>query len=416
MSFHRPAFRLLLSRYLLSKSMVLPVLGVGIGILAYTIVMSIMGGFVQNLKNRLLSMESHIEIVKKDGFGFLEEKPELIEMVERISNEIVGVSPFQKGDAILQSQARAMTVFVVGIDSVRAKKSSGMEKYLADKNFNVLDKDMRALMEGPEMTFPPLVMGDGVASLMRVDVGDRVTLVSTLPEEGPGGLAPKQMPFVVADTLHSGNMSFDAKWIVVSLEMANHFFGTEGMWAGLQVKIKDPLNVEELIPELDLALAPHGLRAKPWTESNRAFLKALKLERWGMNLVMTMITIVGCFSITITLVLAVKRKQREMAVLRSVGLSKHQLGALYLWQGFLIGILGVAWGLGLGLALLYVLEHVSLPFLTSAYTSRPGFPVLIDKETLALFCGSSLVLAILAAFWPSFEVMKIDVVETLSDR
>ncbi len=167
--------------------------------------------------------------------------------------------------------------------------------------------------------------------------------------------------------------------------------------------------------ELNELLAAEQLRAKPWTESNKALLKALRLERWGMSFVLYMVILVGCFSITITLVLAVRRKAREMAILRSLGLRRIDLGLLYLFKGGSIGLAGVLLGLSVGLILLQFVSKVPLPILQDAYSGR-GLPVLISWPDLFMVSLGSLLLSIAASVWPAIEVMRIDPVETLSDR
>jgi lipoprotein-releasing system permease protein len=134
-----------------------------------------------------------------------------------------------------------------------------------------------------------------------------------------------------------------------------------------------------------------------------------------MSFVLYMVILVGCFSITITLVLAVRRKAREMAILRAVGLRRLDLGLLYLLKGGSIGVLGVVLGLSVGLAALQLISHIRLPVLQDAYSGR-GLPVLISWQDLAIVSLGSVLLSVAASLWPAVEVMRIDPVETLSDR
>ncbi|MBX9704577.1 MAG: FtsX-like permease family protein, partial [Silvanigrellaceae bacterium] len=153
----------------------------------------------------------------------------------------------------------------------------------------------------------------------------------------------------------------------------------------------------------------------PWTESNKPLLKALKIEHLGMTFVLGMTLLVGCFSITISLLLALRRKAREMAILRSTGLRKKDLGILFILKGFMIGVIGVTLGLSSGLGVLYLVSHVQIPFLTTAY-HKETLPVLIQYSQIISVCVGSLILAMLAAVWPAIEVMRLDVVKTLSER
>lgn len=420
------ALRFLLFRYLISSflakrsrsqatiGVVLPVLGVAIGVAAFTVVLSVMTGFVTNMKERLLGLESHIEVVRAEGFGNIEASSGLLEKLEKLNPGIVAAAPFQKGDAILQTRSRAATVVFLGIDPERGKKSSGFEKFLTvERDLLTLAGDAVSLEDGA--SFPAVILGRDLANMLNVTVGDRVTLVSTTPEEGPGGLAPRQLPVVVVDILSTGSPTHDSKLVLASDTTAAAFLDLEGEWAGVQLRLKEPLDAESVSQMLNASLAAEGLRAKPWTEANRTLLRALKLERWGMSFVLYMVIVVGCFSITITLVLAVKRKAREMAILRAVGFEKKDLGLLYLLEGFVIGAIGAGIGLAAGLGILEVIRSAKFAFVNQAYAGK-NIPVIVDWESIAFVCAGSLVLAMVAAVWPAWEVMKIDVVETLSDR
>jgi len=128
-----------------------------------------------------------------------------------------------------------------------------------------------------------------------------------------------------------------------------------------------------------------------------------------------MVILVGCFTISITLVLSVRRKAREMAILRAIGFERRELGRVYVFQGLVIGAVGVALGLGLGLLSLHILSTSQLPFLNQSYSGKP-FPVLVDWMDCGRVVVGSLVLSMIASVWPAWEVMRINVVETLSDR
>jgi len=428
----------LLKRYLLSSWMArrrrlqstfgvaLPIVGIAVGVCAFTVVLSVMGGFVHGLKKRLLGVEPHIEIVVKDGFGRVPASAALLEKIPTFSREIIAVAPFMKSDVILQSSRKPITAVLWGVDPDRADAVMQFSGYMssAQSQLSELSKDSFSDSDDNELgkanqarlgKFPTLFAGDKLLEVLDAEVGDRLTLISTQPDEGLGGFAPTQQPAVVGGSFQTGSLTHDSKVVLARLELVQKFMNAEGEWSGVQVALKEPLDAEQIAAEMNKQLASEGLRAKPWTESNKALLKALRLERWGMSFVLYMIILVGCFSITITLVLAVRRKAREMAILRSLGLRRADLGLLYLCKGGSIGTIGVLLGLLCGLFLLQLISHVPLSILQDAYPGR-GLPVLVSwKELLGVSLGS-VVLSIVAAVWPAIEVMRIDPVETLSDR
>lgn len=401
------------TRAVAAVGVALPIIGVAVGVCAFTVVLSVMGGFVKNLKARLLSMESHIEVVTSN-FGQIPEDYSLIEQIREASPRIIGVSPFQRGDAVLRSASRPSTVLLVGVDTVRARQSSEVERFVSSLSLDILEHEMPST-DSDGATFSPIIVGKTLLRHMSAGEGDRLTLVSTVSEEGPAGFAPRQYPVVVAASLNSGNVIFDGKWALASIDFVNEFFDLQGSWAGIQVQVDDPLDVVSVAEVLDGLLLERGLRAKTWMEANSTLVRALALERWGMRFVMFMIILVGCFSITITLVLAVRRKTREMAILRSFGFRRSDLGIVFLVQGATVGLFGVVLGLAVGLGVLFVVQHVNLPWLSSYYSGVP-LPVLIDWGDIAMVSVGSFLLATIAAVWPAVDVMRIDVVETLSGR
>jgi lipoprotein-releasing system permease protein len=403
--------------------------GVAVGVAAFTVVLSVMSGFVSNMKKRLLGVEPHIEIVRTGSFGNI---PAQNGLLEKISGNqslqkkygIEALSPFVKGDAIIQSNGRATTIVLHGVDSQTKKAATSFSQFLHSySELSFLNK----FSTSAEGDFPTVAIGAELMNALALSVGDRVTLVSTTPEEGPFGLAPKQFPVVIGDGLTTGAPTYDAKAVVASLEVAEDFFGIENEWSGIQLKLSEPLNADNVAEGLNEFISknsklletnegekPTPLRAKPWTESNKALLRALKLERWGMSFVLAMVILVACFSITITLVLTVRRKQREMAILRALGMRKKELGALYLFEGLAIGAIGVGAGVGVGLVLLAALQSDKFPLLARVYAGK-GIPVIVDWNAIATVVTGSLILSVVAALWPAVEVMKIDVVDTLRD-
>ncbi len=430
------AILFLLKRYLLSSSLgrrrrmqatfgiALPVFGIAVGVCAFTVVLSVMGGFVQGLKKRLLGVEPHIEIVVREGFGRIPENPELLTRLPELSKDIIAVTPFMKSDVIVQSSRKPMTALLWGIDPGKAEAVMQFKTYFAapEDSFSALSED--AAVDSQSLssdenhssgTFPTLFAGEKLLEILDTEAGERLTLISTQPDEGLGGFAPTQQPVVVAGSFQTGSLTHDSKVIFTRLKVVQKFMDAEGEWSGIQVALREPLDAEKVSLTLNNALKSEGLRAKPWTESNKALLKALRLERWGMSFVLYMVILVGCFSITITLVLAVRRKAREMAILRSIGLRRIDLGLLYLCKGGSIGIVGVLLGLGSGLILLQIVSRIPLSVIEDAYPGH-GLPVLVSWPDLLGVSIGSLVLSIIAAIWPAVEVMRIDPVETLSDR
>lgn len=428
MSKKSKAIRFLLYRYLISPwasrskrnsssvGVLLPVLGVAIGVFAFTVVLSVMGGFTTDIKQHLLNLQAHIEIISSEKGKQIPESSALIEKVKSFSNEIVSISPYQSGDVILQVGNKGQMARLEGIEPSLAENILNIQKFLSNGiDLSILKRKIPAENILNSDLFPTVIIGHDLMISLGLNIGDSLTLVSTVPDDGPGGIAPSQFPVVIAGTINSGSFAFNQKVVLSSLKVANLFFQTQNNWLGLQLKLKQPLEADKISKELDKIINPLGFRAKPWTESNSALLKTLTLERWGMSFVMMMIILVGCFSISISLLLSIRRKSSEMAILRSMGFEQLDLSKLFLWQGFLIGLAGVIIGLILGGICLYFIHNYQIPFITSSYSSKP-LPILINKLDLIFISVGSVLLAMLAAVWPAIEVKNLDIIEILSVR
>lgn len=422
------AIRFLLYRYLISSwasksrgsaaaiGVLLPVLGVAIGVFAFTVVLSIMGGFVTNIKSHLLNMQAHIEIISIERGKQIPIDSSLMEKIKSLSKEIISISPYQSGDVILQAGNKGQMARLEGLDPSLAESTLGIQKFLSnDISLSVLKRKIPAENITNSDLFPTVILGQDLMNQLGLNIGDSLTLVSTIPDDGPGGIAPTQFPVVIAGYIHSGNFAFNQKLVLSSLQVANQFFQNENSWLGLQIKLNHPLEADRISKDLDKILTPLALRAKPWTETNSALLKVLTLERWGMSFIMIMIILVGCFSISTSLLLSIRRKSSEMAILRSMGFEQFDLSKLFLWQGFLIGLAGVILGLLLGGVCLYFIHNYQIPFITNSYSSKP-LPILINEVDLIFISVGSILLAMLAAVWPAIEVKNLDIIEVLSVR
>jgi lipoprotein-releasing system permease protein len=396
----------------------IPLAGVAVGVCFFVVVLSVMNGFVTGLKGRLLGFDAHIEVVNAKGFGNLEADEELLNSIAKINPGIVGVSPFIKGDIIVTSAKKPSTVMLLGIDPNTAEKTTQLVRFLErSSRFDMLKSETNVYdhRTGETLTLPSVLLGKDLAVQMSAETFDRVTLLSIVGQEGPGGVIPVQQPVGVAETFSSGSTVHDSKLVVTSLALAQTFFDMENQWSGIQVAVKDPFQLDGIVKELDEQLKSKGLRAKTWEENNKSLMRALKLERWGMRFVLSMVILVGCFSITITLVLAVKRKRKEMAVLRALGMSRLNLGLLYVFIGTSVGALGMILGQACGAGVLWYLKRFPLPFVPLTQGGKP-LPVLVSWDEVLFVSIGSVVMAALAALWPAMEVMSIDVVDTLSDR
>lgn len=379
----------------------LPILGVAIGVFAFVVVLSIMGGFVKDIKSNLLNSQPHLRVEAQQYGQQIPADEAMLKKIKSFSSDILSVSAYQNGDVILQGNGTGMMANLIGLDSVPIVK----------KMLPAQDIEHSAL-------FPTVLLDSEMLEQLGLKIGQAVTLVSTLPDDGSTGMGPQQLPVVIAGVIDMDSGVSDRKRVISSLETSNLFFGTPYSWTGMEVMLKHPFQAEEISHEISkhfVSLSSVSLKSVPWTEENRAFLKALALEHYGMSFVIGMIILVGCFSICISLLLSVRRKAKEMAILRSMGFEQWDLSKLYLLQGFFIGLIGVLIGMISGFFVLYVIHNYEIPWLTNSYAAGT-LPVSISVVDVCAVSVGSLLLSMMAAVWPAIEVKHLDVIDVLSIR
>lgn len=382
-------------------SVAVPVCGVAVGVFSFLVVTSVMAGFVGNIQKQLLQKEPHIILQANDknkvpspaATLFLSQlDPGLLNQLEP---GILAAEPFQKADVIVRNGSHVAIGQLLGTDPAASPQEA---------------------LTAQHVLLPAVLLETSLLSFLGVRPGDTVTLISPVPEDGLFGLSPVQMPVVVAGSHNQGSVfSTESRLVLATLQTANVFLQTPGALRGYKLTLKNPLLAADMAKRLNQRYHSQGLEAVPWTVSNQALLSVLALEHLGMSVLLGLIVCVGCFSIAITLLLSVRRKRYDMAILRSLGLRHSALCQLYLWQGGLIGLCGALLGFSCGLAVLFLVHHYRIPFVTEAYSRDPLPVVLVPRDMVLLFLGS-IVLSVGAAVWPAREVKNLNVVDVLSLR
>lgn len=384
-----------------------PMSGVTIGVFAFVVVLGIMSGFVENIKTELIKLTPHVQIISKTPGQNLRQDFDFLQKIKQLDpKQIQFLSPFQIGSSIIQADTQATLITLEGVDPQTSPAVLDITNFLV-AGFGVSDLDQTT-------KFPSVIVGRDLALQLNLNIDSVVTLISVQFDEG---FAPAQMPVIVKGIYDTGRAYLDSKVIYISIKNANRFFMSPNTWKGIQLKLADPFEPNQIIKKLNAFFAQNypDLSATPWTVKNAALLKALFLEHVGMILVMTMIILVGCFSITISLLLSLHRKTRELAILRGLGLTQKDLSYLYLGQGFTIGLSGVVIGLTLGLLTLYFAHNYKIPFITGLY-SATSLPIKINILDLVIVSIGSVLLATIAAFWPAYKARHLNVVDVLAIR
>ncbi len=380
-------------------------LGIALGVAALIIVLSVMNGFQKEVRERMLSVVSHIEVLAPGGAALLDLPAALQQL--RSHPQVVGAAPFVAAQALLARGETMKGVVLRGIDPAL----EGEVTDLAAAHPEVLAQ----LQPGAFR----VVLGLELARQLGVRVGDVVTLVAPSGQVTPAGVLPRLKQMTVAGLFHSGHYEYDAALALMHVEDAQRLLRLEGP-TGVRLKLHDLHQAPAVARELAHTLTEH-LVLRDWTQQNKTWYAAVQLEKRMMFIILTLIVAVAAFNLVSTLVMTVQDKRADIAILRTLGASPRSIMAVFVVQGALVGVVGTLAGLLLGLAVAWNIDvivpaierllHTSfLPQDIYLISHMPSDPQAADIVPIALI---SLVLAFVATVYPSWRASRVNPAQAL---
>jgi lipoprotein-releasing system permease protein len=380
-------------------------LGIALGVAALIIVLSVMNGFQKEVRERMLSVVSHIEVLAPGGAALVDLPAALQQL--RSHPQVVGAAPFVAAQALLARGETMKGVVLRGIDPAL----EGEVTDLAAAHPEVLAQ----LQPGAFR----VVLGLELARQLGVRVGDVVTLVAPSGQVTPAGVLPRLKQMTVAGLFHSGHYEYDAALALMHVEDAQRLLRLEGP-TGVRLKLHDLHQAPAVARELAHTLTEH-LVLRDWTQQNKTWYAAVQLEKRMMFIILTLIVAVAAFNLVSTLVMTVQDKRADIAILRTLGASPRSIMAVFVVQGALVGVVGTLAGLLLGLAVAWNIDvivpaierllHTSfLPQDIYLISHMPSDPQAADIVPIALI---SLVLAFVATVYPSWRASRVNPAQAL---
>jgi len=384
-------------------------LGIMLGVMVLVIVMSVMNGFTSELINRLLAVDGHVYVQGSQLQGAGRERT--LERVRTLP-EVVEATPLIQSQTFVQSAVGSTGALVravrpedlrassIGQDGVRAGSLNGFGQgdYGGDQ----------------------IVVGEVLATQIGVGVGDTVRLLS--PDGGGTafGSAPLEKSYVIGAIVTTGVATFDQVMIYMPIDQAELFFAREGMWDMIQVRIDRPERAQETTERLRALLGPQAV-VLDWTTQNSTMRGALAVERTVMRLILMLIVLVAALNIISGIVMLVKNKTRDIAIMRTMGAGQGAILRIFLVAGFSIGAAGTLIGFMLGvLFCLFIrpIQHfieglIGRSLFPPEIYFLDGIPARIEWPEVIIIAGAALVLSALAALAPSWRASRIDPVEAL---
>jgi len=375
------------------------VIGIAIGVAALVIAIALITGFQGDVQDKILGATSHVMVSDLGGQG-LAGYEGLAEKIRAIPG-VESVAPVVYSTVLITGLGESSGALVKGLDFDRERQSvAWLQKLEAGRI-----PDGGGVREG-------LLLGRELALRIGAQAGDVVDVVTASSTLSPLGLLPKRKRFQVTGIFNTGLYEFDSSTALVSIGVAQKLFGLEGRASYIQVKLRD-IFAAPAVGETIKAALPPVVYITTWMELNKSLFSALKLEKNIMFLTITLIVIVAALNIIATLILMVMEKTRDIGILMAMGATPQSINRIFFYQGALIGVIGTALGVLLGLgwcALANAFELIKIPVDIYQISHVPFRLRLLD---LALIVGVTLAISFVSTLFPARRAAKVDPVVAL---
>ncbi len=379
-------------------------LGIALGVAALIVVLSVMNGFQKEVRDRMLSVLSHIEVIGPSALPDWQRTA-----AEAMQNkEVVGAAPYVAAQAMLTREDAVRGVLLRGVDPAEEPKVSDIGKQFKAGH-------MESLQPGQF----GIALGNELANAMGVQVGDKITLLAPQGTITPAGVLPRLKQFTVVGVFSSGHFEFDSALALVNIRDAETLFRMSGP-TGVRLKLVDMQRAPQVANDLAGTLSGE-LYLRDWSKQNRNWFAAVQTEKRMMFIILTLIIAVAAFNLVSTLVMTVTDKQADIAILRTMGAQPGSIMKIFIVQGVAIGFIGTLLGVAGG-TLIATNIDVIVPFIERLLhvqflprdiyfiSELPSDPRVNDIATIGII---SFVLATLATLYPSWRAARVNPAEAL---
>lgn len=401
-------------RYLLAKrrqtfiSLItfISIAGVAVGVMALIVVLAVMNGFQDDLRNRILGITSHAIVGSFNGT--FSDYQHLLEEVEKEPG-VMAATPFIHAQVMISSGKSVSGALLRGIDPQTAAGVINIQENMIRGNLGDLRSE-KAAGEGPPVQ--GIILGVELCNNLGVRQGEWVTVISPSGRLTPMGQVPKSKLFQVVGVLQSGMYEYDNTLAYISLTAAQQFLGLTDVVSGIEMRLEDIYLAREVADSLRTRLGlPYWVR--DWMQMNRNLFSALKLEKVVMFIILTLIILVAAFNIVSSLIMLVMEKTRDIAILKAMGATTSSIRKIFVMEGFLIGTSGTILGLLGGFALCSLLKKYQFIELPRDVYYISTLPVKLELSDVGMIALSAIVISLVATFYPSRQAARLDPAEAL---
>lgn len=384
------------------------ILGVILGVMALIVVLSVMSGFQKSLRDKILGSNAHIIVLNYEGpFN------NYLDVMKKIK-DIKGVeetAPFIISQVMLSNGDRSTGVVLKGIDPSLQGKVTNLEKSI--KKGSIVDLNKKS-------DLPQIIIGRELSRNLGVLTGDKINLIIPMGDITPLGIIPKVLEFEVCAIFETGMFDYDSTMAYINLETAQKVFKFDKKVTGIEVKVKDIFKSDIIAQEIQGRLSL-PFKTRDWKEMNKNLFSALKLEKTALFIILLLIILVAAFNIITTLIMLVMEKNKDIAILKSMGATSKSIGKIFRLQGIIIGVVGTGIGAILGITISLNLDPIVV-FLEKVFKVQllardvylmDKFPSSIEMLDVFLICLFSFLICYFATLYPAKKASSMDPAEIL---
>jgi lipoprotein-releasing system permease protein len=378
------------------------ILGVAMGVASLIVVLGVMNGFSQNLRDKILGVNAHV--IVSSFQGGIANYYKLSRKISSLS-EVKGITPFIYTEVMLSTPGGVKGVVLRGIDPDVAGQVLSLARDMRKGKLEDLNN------QGP---FPGIIIGHELASRLGLVIGSKVNLLSPAGKKSAAGFSPKIEIFEVRGIFKTGMYEYDSSLAYTTISACQKLLGfKKDLVTGLEIRLRDVYKAEVIGQKIQELLGGYPFYVRNWMEMNQNLFSALKLEKTAMGVILIMIVLVGSFSIITTLVMLVMEKTKDIAIMMSMGATTAMIRRIFMFQGLIIGFIGTSLGYILGLSISLLLKKYQFIKLPADVYYLDHLPVLLEWSDMIVIGLVAMLLCFLATIYPARQAARLKPSEAL---
>ena len=392
--------------------------GIFLGVAALIIVIAVMNGFETDLRSKILGINSHV-IVMEHGGG-MRRHPLVMQEVVQVPG-VIAATPFIYSQAMLKNGDNVTGIVLRGLSLEDALKVINLGKFREGKLEYLRDGKRNIPGLKPEHSgLPGIVIGRELAKNLGVFLFETVHIVSPSGVATPMGMVPRMKPFVVVGIFESGFYEYDSTLAFISLKTCQEFLNMGDLVTGIEIRVDDIYKADKIAKSIEKKLG-YPYWGRNWMEMNRNLFSALKLEKRVMFIILSLIVLVAAFNIISALIMIVMEKNRDIAILKTMGATRAGIMKIFIFQGLIVGTIGTLFGSLAGLGVAFNLEALSR-FVEKLFGFKilPGdvyylseLPSQVNFGDVGIIIAGTMLISFLSTIYPSWRASLLDPAEAL---